>query len=88
MFPCINLTSEGSFSVFQAAKYKAAILPVGGAVLGGMVAGPLGLLAGLKIGGLAAAAGGVAGRLCCSIYGVSVQGQLAVVHHVTIGLNK
>ncbi|XP_046377157.1 syntaxin-17-like isoform X2 [Haliotis rufescens] len=53
--------NTGALSLAKAAKYKAAILPVAGAVLGGVVAGPLGLLAGAKIGGLAAAAGGVAG---------------------------
>lgn len=43
---------------FQAATYKLAALPVAGALLGGIVGGPIGLLAGFKVAGLAAALGG------------------------------
>ncbi|XP_067323335.1 syntaxin-17 [Anolis sagrei] len=49
---------EGTKSLSKAAKYKLAALPVAGAVLGGMVGGPIGLLAGFKIAGVAAAIGG------------------------------
>nr|XP_003229958.2 PREDICTED: syntaxin-17 isoform X1 [Anolis carolinensis] len=49
---------EGNKSLSKAAKYKLAALPVAGAVLGGMVGGPIGLLAGFKIAGVAAAIGG------------------------------
>lgn len=42
----------------QAAGYKLAVLPVAGALLGGVLAGPIGLLAGFKAAGLAAAVGG------------------------------
>ena len=47
-----------SLSVLQATKYKAAVLPVAGAVLGTVLAGPVGLVAGAKIGGLLGVAGG------------------------------
>lgn len=49
----------GTISLGSAAKYKAAIFPVAGALIGGVVAGPVGLIAGAKI-GLAGALGGVA----------------------------
>lgn len=42
----------------QASKYKAAMVPVAGAVVGGLVAGPIGLLAGFKLAGAVAAVGG------------------------------
>lgn len=38
--------------------YKLAVLPVAGALLGTVLAGPLGLLAGFKAAGVAAALGG------------------------------
>lgn len=49
---------EGTFSLGQASKFKAAMFPVAGAILGGIVAGPVGLVAGAKIGGVAGAVGG------------------------------
>ncbi|XP_006635799.2 syntaxin-17 isoform X1 [Lepisosteus oculatus] len=49
---------EGSRSLGQAARYKMAMLPVAGAVIGGVVGGPLGLLAGFKVAGVAAAVSG------------------------------
>lgn len=42
----------------QASKYKAAVIPLAGAVVGGLVGGPIGLLAGFKLAGAAAAVGG------------------------------
>ncbi|KAM6457719.1 syntaxin-17 isoform 2-T2 [Liasis olivaceus] len=49
---------EGTKSLSKAATYKLAALPVAGALLGGIVGGPIGLLAGFKVAGLAAALGG------------------------------
>ncbi|XP_048881554.1 syntaxin-17 [Brienomyrus brachyistius] len=49
---------EGTQSLGKAAKYKMAVLPLAGALLGGVVGGPLGLLAGFKAVGVAAAVGG------------------------------
>lgn len=42
----------------QAVGYKLAVLPVAGALLGSVLGGPLGLLAGFKAAGVAAALGG------------------------------
>ncbi|XP_060537762.1 syntaxin-17 isoform X2 [Pantherophis guttatus] len=49
---------EGTRNLSKAATYKLAALPVAGALLGGIVGGPIGLLAGFKVAGLAAALGG------------------------------
>ncbi|XP_061572751.1 syntaxin-17 [Cololabis saira] len=49
---------EGTKSLGKAVGYKLAVLPVAGALLGGVLAGPLGLLAGFKAAGVAAAMGG------------------------------
>uniref|UniRef100_A0A8D0H5W2 Syntaxin-17 n=1 Tax=Sphenodon punctatus TaxID=8508 RepID=A0A8D0H5W2_SPHPU len=49
---------EGTKNLAKAAKYKLATLPVAGALIGGMVGGPIGLLAGFKVAGIAAALGG------------------------------
>lgn len=49
---------EGTRNLGKAAKYKLAVLPVAGALLGGAVGGPIGLLAGFKVAGIAAALGG------------------------------
>ncbi|XP_042322034.1 syntaxin-17 isoform X1 [Sceloporus undulatus] len=49
---------EGNKSLSKAAKYKLAALPVAGALIGGVVGGPIGLLAGFKVAGIAAALGG------------------------------
>lgn len=49
---------EGTKSLGKAAGYKLAVLPVAGALLGGALGGPLGLLAGFKAAGVAAALGG------------------------------
>ncbi|XP_006165109.1 syntaxin-17 [Tupaia chinensis] len=49
---------EGTKNLGKAAKCKLAALPVAGALFGGVVGGPIGLLAGLKVAGIAAALGG------------------------------
>ncbi|XP_056300139.1 syntaxin-17 [Pseudoliparis swirei] len=49
---------EGTKSLGKAVGYKLMVLPVAGALLGGVLGGPLGLLAGFKVAGLAAALGG------------------------------
>ncbi|KAK7885940.1 hypothetical protein WMY93_025561 [Mugilogobius chulae] len=49
---------EGTRSLGKAVGYKLAVLPLAGALLGGVIAGPLGLLAGFKAAGVAAAVGG------------------------------
>ncbi|XP_060906551.1 syntaxin-17 [Labrus mixtus] len=49
---------EGTKSLGKAVGYKLALLPVAGALLGGALGGPLGLLAGFKAAGVAAALGG------------------------------
>ncbi|KAM8801884.1 syntaxin-17 isoform 1-T2 [Rhynchonycteris naso] len=49
---------EGTRNLGKAAKYKLAALPVAGALIGGVVGGPIGLLAGFKVAGIAAALGG------------------------------
>ncbi|XP_019638220.1 PREDICTED: syntaxin-17-like [Branchiostoma belcheri] len=45
----------------KAAKYKAAMFPVAGALIGGVLGGPIGLFAGMKIGAGAAVGGGILG---------------------------
>ncbi|KAK2815116.1 hypothetical protein Q7C36_023382 [Tachysurus vachellii] len=49
---------EGTRSLGKAARSSLAMLPVAGAVVGTVLAGPLGLLAGFKVAGVAAAVGG------------------------------
>ncbi|XP_059194646.1 syntaxin-17 [Centropristis striata] len=49
---------EGTKSLGKAVGYKLAVLPVAGALLGGVLGGPIGLLAGFKVAGVAAALGG------------------------------
>ncbi|MCI4391346.1 hypothetical protein PGIGA_G00133090 [Pangasianodon gigas] len=49
---------EGTHSLGKAARSSLAVLPVAGAVVGTVLAGPLGLLAGFKVAGVAAAVGG------------------------------
>lgn len=54
----LNSISKLNFFFLKAAKYKLAALPVAGALIGGVVGGPIGLLAGFKVAGIAAALGG------------------------------
>ncbi|XP_075068806.1 syntaxin-17 isoform X2 [Mixophyes fleayi] len=42
----------------HALKYKLSVLPAAGALIGGIVGGPIGLMAGFKVAGIAAAIGG------------------------------
>ncbi|XP_072548296.1 syntaxin-17 [Salminus brasiliensis] len=49
---------EGTRSLGKAARASLAVIPVAGAVVGTVLAGPLGLLAGFKVAGVAAAVGG------------------------------
>ncbi|XP_078093467.1 syntaxin-17 [Mustelus asterias] len=49
---------EGTKNLAKAAKYKLAMLPVAGALIGGVMGGPIGLLAGFKVAGIAAAVSG------------------------------
>jgi syntaxin 17 len=53
---------EGTSLLGRAAKYKAVAYPVAGAVLGGCLGGPVGLIAGMKVGGLAALGCGFIGK--------------------------
>lgn len=57
----INVT-EGEKYLRKASKYKAVTYPIAGALLGTCIGGPLGLLAGVKIGGLAALSCGILGK--------------------------
>ena len=57
---------EGKRQLAHAVKLKSAMLPIGGAVIGSLVAGPVGLLAGLKIGCLACVTGGIVGKISCN----------------------
>lgn len=57
----INVTKGARF-LEKAAKYKAAAYPLAGALLGTCIGGPVGLLAGLKIGGLTALGCGILGE--------------------------
>lgn len=52
---------EGAKFLEKAAKYKAVAYPLAGAFLGTCVGGPIGLIAGLKIGGLTALGCGILG---------------------------
>ncbi|XP_077454725.1 syntaxin-17 [Stigmatopora argus] len=52
---------EGSRSLGKAAGYKWTLLPLAGALLGGAIAGPLGLIIGLKTAGAAALGGSALG---------------------------
>ncbi|KMQ88129.1 syntaxin-17 isoform x2 [Lasius niger] len=51
--------NEGTRYLEVASKYKVAAYPIAGAMLGTCIGGPIGLLAGMKIGGLAALSCGI-----------------------------
>ncbi|GAB1863926.1 Syntaxin-17 [Camponotus japonicus] len=53
--------NEGTRYLGIASKYKVAAYPIAGAMLGTCIGGPIGLLAGMKIGGLAALSCGILG---------------------------
>jgi len=52
---------EGASHIARAARYRAAVYPIAGAVIGGCLGGPIGLIAGMKLGGLAAISCGFIG---------------------------
>ena len=52
---------QGERFLAKAARYKTAVYPLTGALIGTCIGGPVGLLAGLKIGGLAALGGSLLG---------------------------
>ncbi|KAH0948427.1 hypothetical protein HN011_003627 [Eciton burchellii] len=52
---------EGTRLLEKASKYKVAAYPIAGAMIGTCIGGPIGLLAGMKIGGLAALSCGILG---------------------------
>lgn len=56
----VNVT-EGERMLARAARYKVAMYPLAGVIIGTCIGGPIGLVAGLKIGGLAAISGGLLG---------------------------
>ncbi|XP_063780973.1 syntaxin-17 isoform X2 [Pseudophryne corroboree] len=49
---------EGTKNLGKALQYKLSMLPAAGALIGGIVGGPIGLMAGFKVAGIAAAIGG------------------------------
>lgn len=51
----------GETALRKALRYKKAIYPMCGAILGSCIGGPIGLIVGLKAGGLAAIGGGLVG---------------------------
>ncbi|XP_018325419.1 syntaxin-17 [Agrilus planipennis] len=55
-----NVTS-GLKQIIKAAKLKRVTYPITGALIGGVIGGPIGLIGGLKIGGLAAVGCGIMG---------------------------
>ena len=57
----LECVKEGQQNLAKAAKFKATMYPLTGALIGTCIGGPVGLLAGLKIGGLAALGGTVLG---------------------------
>lgn len=53
---------RGTKHLQQASRYKALAYPLAGALLGTCLGGPVGLIAGLKFGGLTAIGGGLLGN--------------------------
>ncbi|XP_029052267.1 syntaxin-17 [Osmia bicornis bicornis] len=56
----VNVIEGGKF-LEKAARYKVAMYPIAGAVIGTCIGGPVGLIAGLKVGGLTALGCGILG---------------------------
>jgi syntaxin 17 len=54
--------NEGASHIARAARYRASVYPIAGAVIGGCLGGPIGLIAGFKLGGLAAVSCGFIGK--------------------------
>lgn len=54
--------SKGAKFLEKASRYKVATYPIAGAMLGTCIGGPIGLIAGLKIGGLTALGCGILGK--------------------------
>lgn len=63
---------EGAKYLQKASAYKVAAYPLAGAMLGTCIGGPIGLLAGLKIGGLAAVGCGLLGKLYMNLYKIKI----------------
>lgn len=61
METALENVNEGQRNLAKAARLKTALYPVAGAFIGTCIGGPIGLLAGLKIGGLAAIGGSLLG---------------------------
>lgn len=59
---------EGLSHLIKAHKLKSAMYPISGAAIGGLVGGPIGLVAGFKVGGLAALGCGIAGYTGGKLY--------------------
>lgn len=57
-----NNLNEGTQTLNKIEQYKTTMYPVAGALLGTCVGGPIGLLAGLKLGGIAAFGFGLLGK--------------------------
>jgi len=53
---------EGASHIARAARYRFSVYPIAGAVIGGCLGGPVGLVAGMKLGGLAAVSCGFIGK--------------------------
>ncbi|XP_017892074.1 syntaxin-17 [Ceratina calcarata] len=84
--------NEGEKFLQKAARYKVGMYPLAGAVIGTCIGGPIGLIAGLKAGGLAALGCGILGftgasllkkkavesQTCVSLESRSVRGSLSL----------
>ncbi|XP_061929807.1 syntaxin-17 [Apis cerana] len=75
---------EGEKFLEKAARYKVAMYPLAGAVIGSCIGGPIGLLAGLKVGGLTAIGCGILGFTGASILKkkeIEMQKSKSVIEH-------
>ncbi|XP_031364796.1 syntaxin-17 isoform X2 [Apis dorsata] len=78
---------EGEKFLEKAARYKVAMYPLAGAVIGSCIGGPIGLLAGLKVGGLTAIGCGILGFTGASILKkkeIEMQKSKSLVEHELI----